>query len=102
MSNQLTFYNQGKVDAGKDVVLALTCKRCTSSNRKIRDRAREFIESTLTLKNDFNVMSQAALWQVMRMFKIPDVDLLEQIYEGVTVRLAPNDKESATITFNQV
>jgi len=37
---------------------------------------------------------------VMRMFKILDVDLLEQIYEGATVRLAPNDKESATITFN--
>jgi len=36
----------------------------------------------------------------MRMFKIPDVEVLEQIYEGVTVRLAPNDKECATITFN--
>ena len=36
----------------------------------------------------------------MRMFKNPDVDLLEQIYEGATVRLAPNDEESATITFN--
>ena len=34
------------------------------------------------------------------MFKIPDVDLIEQIYEGATVRLAPNDEESATITFN--
>ena len=34
------------------------------------------------------------------MFKIPDVDLLEQIYEGATVRLAPNDEASATITFN--
>jgi len=45
-------------------------------------------------------MSQAVLWQVMRMFKIPDVDLLEQIYEGATIRLAPNDEESATITFN--
>ena len=45
-------------------------------------------------------MSQAALWQVMRMFKILDVDLLEQIYEGATIRLAPNDEESATITFN--
>jgi len=38
-------------------------------------------------------------WQVMRMFKIPDVDLLEQIYEGATVKLAPNDE--ATITFNK-
>ena len=34
------------------------------------------------------------------MFKILDVDLLEQIYEGATVRLAPNDEENATITFN--
>ena len=45
-------------------------------------------------------MAQAALWQVMRMFQIPDVDLLEQINEDATVRLAPNDDESATITFN--
>ena len=45
-------------------------------------------------------MSHAALWQVMRMFKIPDVDLLEQICEGATVRLASNDEESVTITFN--
>jgi len=36
------------------------------------------------------------------MFKISDVDLLEQIYEGTTVRLAPNDEDSATITFNPV
>ena len=36
----------------------------------------------------------------MRMFKIPDVDLLEQIYGGATIRLAPNNEESATITFN--
>ena len=75
--------------AGKDVASALTCKRCTSSKRKLGDRAKEFIESTLT-KNAFNAMSQAALWQVMRMFKIPDVDLLEQIYEDTTIRLAPN------------
>ena len=36
----------------------------------------------------------------MRMFKIPDVDLLEQIHEGATVRLAPNDEESTTIPFS--
>ena len=50
--------------------------------------------------NVFNAMSRAALWRVMRIFRIPDVDLFEQIYEGATVRLAPNDEESATITFN--
>jgi len=29
-----------------------------------------------------------------------DVDLLEQIYDSATDRLAPNDAESATITFD--
>jgi len=54
----------------------------------------------IDFKNAFNAMSQAVLWRVMRMFIIPDVDFLEQIYDDVTVRLAPNDEESATITFN--
>jgi len=39
-------------------------------------------------------MSQAALWHVMNMFHIPDVDYLEQIYDSATVHLAPNDAES--------
>jgi len=42
----------------------------------------------IDFQNAFNAMSQAALWQVMRMLKIPDIDLLEQIYEGAAVRLA--------------
>jgi len=45
-------------------------------------------------------MSQAALWHVMNMFHVPDVDLLEQIYDSATVHPAPNDAESATITFD--
>ena len=40
----------------------------------------------------------------MNMFHIPDVDLLQQIYDSATcntiVRLAPNDAERATITFD--
>ena len=36
----------------------------------------------------------------MNMFHIPHVDLLEQNYDSITVRLAPNDAESATITFD--
>jgi len=36
----------------------------------------------------------------MNMFHIPDDDLLEQIYDSTTVRLAPNDAESVTITFD--
>ena len=34
------------------------------------------------------------------MFYISDVDLLEQIYKSATVRLAPNDAEIATITYD--
>jgi len=36
----------------------------------------------------------------MNMIHIPDVDLLQQIYESATVSLASNDAESATITFD--
>jgi len=31
----------------------------------------------IDFRNAFNAMSQAALWHVMNMFHIPDVDLLE-------------------------
>jgi len=51
-------------------------------------------------RNAFNAMSQTALWNVMNIFHIPDVDLQEQIYDSTTVRLTPNDAESATITFD--
>ena len=54
----------------------------------------------IDFRNTFNAMSQAALWHVMKIFHIPGVDLLEQIYDSATVRLAPNDAESATITFD--
>jgi hypothetical protein len=50
--------------------------------------------------NAFNAMSQAALWKVMRAYGIPDIDLLESIYEHSTVRMAPNDQQCATITFD--
>jgi len=36
--------------AGKDIGSALICKKCTSSKRKLRDRARKLIELTLTAK----------------------------------------------------
>jgi len=45
----------------------------------------------INFRNAFIAMSQAALWHVMNIFHIPDVDLLEQIYDSATVRLAPND-----------
>jgi len=68
--------------------------------QEARRQCKRLYRVEIDSKNAINVMSQAALWQVVRMFKIPDVDLLEQIYEDATVRLAPNNEESATITFN--
>jgi len=69
--------------------------------QKARRQGKRVYRVNIDLKHAFNVMSQAALWQVMKiLFKVPDVDLFEQKYEGATVRLAPNDEESATITFN--
>jgi len=92
--------NQGRAGAGRNEVSTSTCKKCILSRMKPTDKESESIESTLTFKNAFNAMSQAALWHVMNMFHIPDVDLLEQIYDSATVRLAPNDAESAKITFD--
>jgi hypothetical protein len=50
--------------------------------------------------NAFNGMSQAALWAVMRAYGISDVDLLMSLYEHSTVRMATNDPQCATITFD--
>ena len=61
---------------------------------------RPIVGVDIDFRNAFNAMSQDALWSVMQLFHIPDVDLLEQIYDDASVRLAPNDEESATITFN--
>jgi len=49
---------QSNVEAGKDIASAITCKRCTSSNRKLGDRASEFIESTLTLQIPSPLLAQ--------------------------------------------
>jgi len=64
------------------------------------ETGQESYQVDIDFEHAFNAMSQAALCWVMRMFKISDVDLLEQIYGGATIRLAPNNEESATITFN--
>jgi len=68
--------------------------------QEARRQGKRVYRVDIDFKNAFNAMSQAAIWREMRMFKISDVDLLEQIYEGATVRLATNDEESATISFN--
>jgi len=68
--------------------------------QEARRQGRRVYQVDIDFKNAFNAMSQAAFWQVVRMFKIPDVDLLEQIYESTTIMPAQNNEESATITFN--
>jgi len=78
----------------------MTCQKCILSRTKPTDKASESIKSTSNSENAFNAMSLAALWHVINLFRIPDVDLLEQIYDRATVRLASNDAESATITFD--
>ena len=93
------------MDAGPKRVSLLSAFQITETKEegmmvKARRQGKRVYRVDIDFKNAFNAMSQAALWQVMRMLKIPDVDLLEKIYEGATVRLAPNDEESSTITFN--
>jgi len=63
--------------------------------QEARRQGKRVYRVDINFKHAFNAMSQAALWRVMKMFKIRDVDSLEQIYEGATVRLAPNDEENS-------
>jgi hypothetical protein len=57
------------------------------------------IRIDIDFKNAFNSMSQSALWAVMRVCNIPDVDLLEAIYGRTTVCMDPEDPKCAIITF---
>jgi len=63
-------------------------------------RGKRVYRVDINFRSAFNAISQAALWLVMNIFHIPDVNLLEQIYDSATVHLAPNDAQSATITFD--
>ena len=54
----------------------------------------------IDFRNSFDAMLQVALWHVMNIFHKTDVDLLEQIYGSATIRLAPDDAESTTITYD--
>jgi len=48
----------------------------------------------IDFRNAFNAISWAALWHVMNILHIPDVDLIEQIHDNATVRIAQNDAKS--------
>jgi len=68
------------MEAGKDVASAITCKRYTSSNRRLGDtEGKRVYRVDIDFKNAFNAMSQTALCRIMRMFEFSDVDLLEQM-----------------------
>jgi hypothetical protein len=68
--------------------------------REALDQGKRVYRVDVDFTNAFNAMSQAALWAVMRAYGIPDVDLLMSLYEHSTVRMAPNDPQCATITFD--
>jgi len=53
--------------------------------QEARRQGKRVYRIDIDFNNAFDAMSQAALWRVMSMFKILDVDLFEQIYEGATV-----------------
>jgi len=50
--------------------------------QEARRQGKRVYRLDIDFKNAFNAMSQAALWQVMRMFEIPDDDLLEKAREN--------------------
>ena len=64
-----------------------------------QQRQVHFLRADVDWKNAFNSMSQLALSAMMRRLHIPDVDLLEQLYEFATVLLASKNCRAATIRF---
>ena len=72
MSNQLTSYNNGKVEQGRCV--GINMHKVHFMQQEARRQGKRVYRVDIDFKNAFNTMSQAALWQVMKMFKIPDVD----------------------------
>jgi hypothetical protein len=68
----------------------------TSEANHLKQR---IIRIDIDFKNAFNSMSQSALWEVMRAYNIPDVDLLEAIYGRTTACMDSEDPKCAIITF---
>jgi hypothetical protein len=83
--------------AGRGVALnQLKLDWITSEAKRLKQR---MIRIDIDFKNAFNSMSQSALWEVMRAYNIPDVDLLEAIYGRTTACMDPEDPKCAIITF---
>ncbi len=83
--------------AGRGVDLnQLKLEWITSEAKRLKQR---IVRIDIDFKNAFNSMSQSALWEVMRAYNIPDVDLLEAIYGRTTACMDPEDPKCAIITF---
>jgi hypothetical protein len=83
---------------GRSTDINLTKLECVT--REALAQGKRVYRVDVDFTNAFNAMSQAALWAVMRAYGIPDVDVLMSLYEHSTVRMAPNDLQCATITFD--
>jgi len=57
-----------------------TCKKMHFVTHEAHRQGKRVYRVYIDFRNAFNAMSQAALWHVLNMFHIPDVDLLEQIF----------------------
>jgi hypothetical protein len=68
----------------------------TSEAQRLKQR---IIRIDIDFKYAFNLVSQDALWAVMRAYNIPDVNLLEAIYSRTTACMDPEDASYAIITF---
>jgi hypothetical protein len=76
----------GRVRQGVDLN-QLKLDWITSEAQRLKRRV---FRIDIDFKNAFNSMSQSALWDVLRAYNIPDVDLLEAIYSRTTACMMPD------------
>ena len=75
------------------------CVNSFGSHRLPNNVRSTFFGQTSIGRIAYNSMSRLALSAMMRRLHIPDVDLLEQLYEFATVLLASKNCRAATIRF---
>ena len=69
----------------------INMSRLSWVTREAQAQGKKVYRIDVDFKNAFNALSQAALWSVMKSLNIPDVDLLQSIYERSTVRMPKPD-----------
>jgi len=74
----------------------INMSRLSWVTREAQAQGKKVYRVDVDFKNAFNALNQAALWSVMKNLNIPDVDLLQSIYERSTVRMPiPKEKEGS-------